>query len=119
PMKQVVEPQGEARNDFDVFADMAEMLAPGGRDVYTEGKTEMEWLYGFYKAAQQGGRGSRIAMPNFSKFWEDNQLIEMKWNEKNAQFVRYADFREDPIMNPLGTPSGKIEIFSKTIEGYQ
>ncbi len=37
-----------------------EMLAPGGRDVYTEGKTEMEWLYGFYKAAQQGGRGSRI-----------------------------------------------------------
>ena len=33
----VVEPQGEARNDFDVFADMAEMLAPGGRDVYTEG----------------------------------------------------------------------------------
>ncbi|WP_281947934.1 molybdopterin-dependent oxidoreductase, partial [Vibrio parahaemolyticus] len=72
PMKQVVEPQGEARNDFEVFADMAEMLAPGGRDVYTEGKTEMEWLYGFYKAAQQGGRGSRIAMPNFSKFWEDN-----------------------------------------------
>lgn len=99
PMKQVVEPQGEARNDFDVFADMAEMLAPGGRDVYTEGKTEMEWLYGFYKVAQQGGRGSRVAMPNFSKFWEDNQLIEMKWNEKNAQFVRYADFREDPIMN--------------------
>ncbi|MGI9950441.1 molybdopterin guanine dinucleotide-containing S/N-oxide reductase [Vibrio hyugaensis] len=119
PMKQVVEPQGEARNDFDVFADMAELLAPGGREVYTEGKTEMEWLYQFYKAAQQGGRAQRIAMPNFSKFWEDNQLIEMKWNEKNAQFVRYADFRENPIMNPLGTPSGKIEIFSKTIEGYQ
>ncbi|MEH0671269.1 molybdopterin guanine dinucleotide-containing S/N-oxide reductase [Vibrio owensii] len=119
PMKQVVEPQGEARNDFDVFADMAELLAPGGRGVYTEGKTEMEWLYGFYKAAQQGGRGQRIAMPNFSKFWEDNQLIEMKWNEKNAQFVRYAEFRENPIMSPLGTPSGKFEIFSKTIEGYQ
>ncbi|NAZ46382.1 molybdopterin guanine dinucleotide-containing S/N-oxide reductase [Vibrio toranzoniae] len=119
PMKKVVEPQGEARNDFDVFADMSELLAPGGRDVYTEGKTEMEWLYGFYKTAQQGGRGQRIVMPNFSKFWEDNQLIEMKWNEKNAQFVRYADFRENPIMNPLGTPSGKFEIFSRTIEGYQ
>ncbi|PMG49199.1 trimethylamine N-oxide reductase I catalytic subunit [Vibrio lentus] len=119
PMKQAVEPQGEARNDFDVFADMAELLAPGGHNVYTEGKTEMEWLYGFYKAAQQGGRAARVVMPNFSKFWEDNQLIEMKWNEKNAQFVRYADFRDNPIMNPLGTPSGKIEIFSKTIEAYQ
>ncbi|MGD8110474.1 trimethylamine-N-oxide reductase 2 [Vibrio sp. TRT 17S01] len=118
PMKQVVEPQGEARSDFDVFADMAGLLGEGGREVYTESKTEMEWLYSFYKAAQKSGRAARVAMPNFSKFWEDNQLIEMKWNEKNAQFVRYADFRENPVMNPLGTPSGKIEIFSKTIEGY-
>jgi trimethylamine-N-oxide reductase (cytochrome c) len=119
PMKKAVEPQGEARNDFDVFADMAELLAPGGHEVYTEGKTEMEWLYQFYRAAQLGGRAARVAMPNFSKFWEDNQLIEMKWNDKNAKFVRYADFRENPIMNPLGTPSGKIEIFSRTIEGYK
>ncbi|EGR1122976.1 molybdopterin guanine dinucleotide-containing S/N-oxide reductase [Vibrio cholerae] len=118
PMKQVVEPQGEARNDFDVFADMAEMIRPGGRDVFTEGKTEMEWLYGFYKTAQKSGRAARVAMPNFSKFWEDNQLIEMKWNAKNAQFVRYADFRADPILNPLGTPSGKIEIYSKTLAGF-
>eukprot|EP00487_Bulimina_marginata_P009423 TRINITY_DN3836_c0_g1_i4.p1 TRINITY_DN3836_c0_g1~~TRINITY_DN3836_c0_g1_i4.p1 ORF type:complete len:126 (+),score=24.74 TRINITY_DN3836_c0_g1_i4:28-378(+) len=95
---------------------MAELLAPGGHEVYTEGKTEMEWLYQFYKAAQQGGRAARVAMPNFSKFWEDNQLIEMKWNDKNAKFVRYADFRENPIMNPLGTPSGKIEIFSERLK---
>lgn len=118
PMKKVVEPQGEARDDFQVFADMAELLAPGGRDAYTEGKTVMEWLRDFYKTAQQGGRNARVPMINFSKFWEANELIEMKWNEKNAQFVRYADFREDPILNPLGTPSGKIEIYSKTIEGY-
>ncbi|WP_165310641.1 molybdopterin guanine dinucleotide-containing S/N-oxide reductase [Vibrio ziniensis] len=118
PMKKVVEPEGESRNDFDVFADMSELLAPGGHDVYTEGKTEMEWLYGFYTAAQQGGRSARVAMPNFSKFWQDNELIEMKWNEKNAKFVRHAAFREDPVLNPLGTPSGKIEIYSKTIEGY-
>lgn len=118
PMKKVVEPEGESRNDFDVFADLAELLGPGGHDVYTEGKTEMEWLYGFYTAAQKGGRNARVAMPNFSKFWEDNELIEMKWNEKNAKFVRHAAFREDPILNPLGTPSGKIEIYSQTIEGY-
>ncbi|MGF1805910.1 trimethylamine-N-oxide reductase TorA, partial [Aliivibrio sifiae] len=105
--------------DLDVFSDMAEYITSGGKNVYMENKTEMEWLRDFYKTAQQGGRNARIPMMNFSKFWEANKLIEMKWNEKNAQFVRFGDFRKDPIMNPLGTPSGKIEIFSKTIEGYK
>jgi len=119
PMKKVVEPQGEARNDFDVFADMSELIKAGGRDVFTEGKDEMAWLKGFYNAAQKNGRSARVRMPNFNKFWGENQLIEMKYNKKAAKFVRHSAFRNDPIMNPLGTPSGKIEIFSKTIEDYK
>ncbi|ODC03473.1 trimethylamine N-oxide reductase I catalytic subunit [Terasakiispira papahanaumokuakeensis] len=118
PMKQVVPPQWEARHDFDVFADMAERLKAGGHDVYTEGKTEMEWLYEFYKTAQQSGRAARVPMPNFDTFWVNNQLIEMNENEKAEKFVRYASFREDPVLNPLGTPSGRIEIYSRTIEGF-
>ncbi|UJF17770.1 trimethylamine-N-oxide reductase 2 [Vibrio sp. SS-MA-C1-2] len=119
PMKQVVEPQFESRNDFDVFADMSELLKPGqGRDVFTEGKTEMDWLVGFYETAQKGARKQRIRMPNFGQFWKKNELIEMKINKKNQQFVRHAEFRQDPIVNALGTPSGKIELYSKTIEGF-
>lgn len=48
PMKQVTEPQFEARSDSDVPADLAEMFKPGGRAVYTEGKDEMAWLRQFY-----------------------------------------------------------------------
>lgn len=118
PMKQAVPPQHEARNDLDVFADLAEYLKVGGRNVYMENKTEMEWLRDFYKEAQQSGRNVRVPMMNFTKFWQANELIEMKWNEKNAQFVRFSEFRQDPIMNPLGTPSGKIEIYSKSIERF-
>lgn len=55
PMKQVIEPQFEARSDFDVFADLAEMLKPG-KAVYTEGKDEMAWLKQFYDAAQSRPR---------------------------------------------------------------
>lgn len=118
PMKQVVEPQFESRNDFDVFADMAELIKPGGRDVFTDGKSEMDWLKGFYDQAKKGAVKARVRMPKFGSFWNKNELIEMKVNKKNNQFVRHASFRQDPIMNPLGTPSGKIEIYSKTIEGY-
>ncbi|QRG80300.1 trimethylamine-N-oxide reductase 2 [Citrobacter sp. R56] len=118
PMKQVIEPQFEARNDFDVFADLAEMLKAGGKAVYTEGKDEMAWLKQFYDAAQKAARTQRVAMPQFNTFWQQNKLIEMRENEKNNKYVRYADFRSDPVMNALGTPSGKIELYSKTIEGY-
>ncbi len=118
PMKQVVAPLYESRNDFDVFADMSELLKAGGRKVYSENKEEMDWLREFYDAAQKGARAQRVNMPQFNQFWQANKLIEMRNNEKNDKYVRYAEFRADPIMNPLGTPSGKIEIFSKTIEGF-
>lgn len=119
PMKQVVAPQFESRNDFDVFADLAELLKAGGRAIYTESKDEMEWLADFYKEAQKSGRQNRVTMPNFSQFWQQNKIIEMKPNAQNAKFVRHNAYRENPILNPLGTPSGKIELYSRTIEGYK
>jgi anaerobic dimethyl sulfoxide reductase subunit A len=30
--------------------------------------------------------------------------------------IAYKSFREDPVANPLGTPSGKIEIFSSALD---
>ena len=42
-MKQAVAPQFEARNDFDVFADLAELLKLAEKEIYT-GKDEMAWL---------------------------------------------------------------------------
>ena len=118
PMKQAVAAQFEARNDFDVFADLAELLKPGGKEIYTEGRDEMAWLKFFYDAAQKGARAQRVTMPMFNAFWQQNKLIEMRRSEKNEQYVRYGDFRADPVKNALGTPSGKIEIYSKTLEKF-
>ncbi|WP_153448716.1 molybdopterin guanine dinucleotide-containing S/N-oxide reductase [Vibrio algicola] len=118
PMKQVVAAQGEAKSDFDVFSELSEMLFKGGSSAYREGRDEMEWLNHFYKIAQKGGRNARVPMPNFTYFWKQNKEFEMNWNEENAKFVRFAEYRKDPIMNPLGTPSGKIEIYSKTLASY-
>lgn len=119
PMPKVVEPQFEALSDFEVFARMSELLMPGeGRKIFTEGKEEMDWLKYFYDQAAEGAKRARVRMPNFQQFWQKNELIEMKPNAQNEKFVRHEKFRKDPVMNPLGTPSGKIEIYSKTIEGF-
>ncbi|MET6675817.1 molybdopterin guanine dinucleotide-containing S/N-oxide reductase [Citrobacter amalonaticus] len=118
PMKQVVPPQGEARNDFDVFAELSERWETGGYQRFTEGKSELEWLETFYTIAGQRGASQQVALPPFAEFWAANQLIEMPENPANAQFIRFADFRRDPDAHPLKTDSGKIEIYSQRIAGY-
>ena len=118
PMKQVVPPRDEARNDWDVFADLSERWEKGGHERFTEGKTDLQWLETFYEIAGQRGASQQVTLPPFSEFWETNQLIEMPESEQNAQFIRFAAFRADPQANPLKTDSGKIEIFSQRIAGF-
>jgi len=118
PMKQVVAPQDEARDDLEIFADLSERWEQGGRARFTEGKTDLQWLQTFYEIAGQRGASQGVTLPPFAEFWEANQLIEMPESEQNARFVRFADFRRDPQANPLKTDSGKIEIYSKRIAGY-
>ncbi|EGT5762492.1 molybdopterin guanine dinucleotide-containing S/N-oxide reductase [Cronobacter sakazakii] len=118
PMKQVVPPQYEARNDFDIFAELSERWETGGRARFTEGKSELEWLETFYNIARERGAAQQVTLPDFADFWEANQIIEMPENPKNAEFVRFGAFRDDPAANPLSTPSGKIEIYSERIARF-
>lgn len=113
PMKQVVPPQFEAKNDYDIFAELAKRA--GVEEQYTEGKTEMEWLESFYKTAATSARQNRVALPRFERFWEENKPLTFEASEAAKKWVRYAEFREDPLLNPLGTPSGKIEIYSDVV----
>lgn len=113
PMKQVVPPQFEAKNDYDIFAELAKRA--GVEDKFTEGKTEMEWLQDFYNVAFNAARKNRVLMPKFEKFWQENKPVNFKPTEKSKKWVRYEAFRNDPLLNPLGTPSGKIEIYSDVV----
>ncbi|TGC91202.1 trimethylamine-N-oxide reductase TorA, partial [Salmonella enterica subsp. enterica serovar Wilhelmsburg] len=55
PMKQVVSPRWEARNDFDVFAELSERWEAGGYARFTEGNCERAGLETFYNIAAQRG----------------------------------------------------------------
>ncbi|MDP3958496.1 MAG: trimethylamine-N-oxide reductase TorA [Pseudorhodobacter sp.] len=116
-MKQVIDPVFESRSDYDIFAAIAERLGKG--EVFTEGKTEMQWVQSFYEDALTQAKARNIPMPGFDAFWNGEGVVEFPVTT-GSSFVRYAKFREDPLLEPLGTPSGLIEIYSKNIEkmGY-
>ncbi len=119
PMKRVVAPRDEARDDLDVFAELSERWEQGGGERFTEGKTDLEWLETFYEIAGQRGAAQGVTLAPFSEFWEANDIVEMPESEENARFVRFADFRRDPEGHPLKTESGKIVIYSERIASFQ
>ena len=113
PMHQCVPPQHEARNDFDIFRDIAAGL--GVEQAFTEGRDEMLWLKSMYDNMKAQARNAGVPLPPFDRFWASGNYIRFPLQEDNAEWVRFADFRSDPLLNPLGTPSGKIEIFSRSV----
>jgi biotin/methionine sulfoxide reductase len=112
-MEQAVPPVGGARNDYDIFSALAERL--GYAERFTEGRDERAWLRHLYDVARQQAARSRVEMPDFETFWDAGH-IEIP--EPAAANVLYAAFRADPKGAPLKTPSGLIEIFSETIDGF-
>lgn len=109
PMKQVVPPRYEARNDFDIFAELSERWEKGGYARFTEGKSELQWLETFYNVARQRGASQQVELPPFAEFWQANQLIEMPENPDSARFIRFADFCRDPQAHPLKPPAVRLK----------
>ncbi len=114
-MRQIVPPQFEARSDYDICASIADRL--GLKDKYTEGKDEMTWLRELYATAAKQGKAKGLEVPEFDAFWEKGS-VEFPTPKSADESVAYSDFIEDPDTNALGTPSGKIEIFSDRIASF-
>ncbi len=112
-MKKVLEPVGEARDDYRIFCDLSRRL--GTLDAFSEGLDEMGWLRRLYgeSAAAAGALG--LDLPAFETFWQDG-IVSLAGQDKPVTML--ADFRTAPEDAPLKTPSGKIEIFSETIDGF-
>ncbi|WP_298960123.1 molybdopterin guanine dinucleotide-containing S/N-oxide reductase [uncultured Campylobacter sp.] len=119
PMKQVVAKQHGAKDDYQIFTDLCKAYADGLAEAYTDGgKTEMDWIKEFYEGAASAVNANTalgIQMPSFEQWWEKNEPTEFYETPENAAYVTFEDFRNDPVLEALGTPSGLIEIYSDTI----
>ncbi|WP_424813909.1 molybdopterin-dependent oxidoreductase [Roseococcus sp. YIM B11640] len=111
-MHQAIPPQGQARNDHDILADLADAL--GFRARFTEQRDEDAWLRHIYGRWQQACARVGFEAPDFDRFWAEGH-VEMPPIEKGEAFTQFADFASDPEEHPLNTPSGKVEIHSETV----
>ncbi|HIF9077729.1 TPA: trimethylamine-N-oxide reductase TorA [Photobacterium damselae] len=109
-LRKIVEPMFESKDDFDIFRDLCRRF--NREEAFTGGKEKMEWVEEIYNGARLQGRGLGVRMPNFTKFWAGDGFIEFP---AGKEWVRHESFRNEPDLEPLGTASGLIEIYCKTI----
>jgi anaerobic dimethyl sulfoxide reductase subunit A len=93
---QAVPPLPEARNDYDIFCELADRL--GFLSGFSRGKSEEEWLEGFLADSEVT---DYEAFKRTGIYMGDDQLR-----------VGLSDFVADPRAHPLNTPSGRVQISS-------
>ena len=112
-MSKLTEPYGQSRNDFEIFAGIAGAM--GVEESFTEGRNAEDWQRWIYQQTSERAANANIDIPDYEKFRKEGWF---KVKAPNEPIVMLRDFRADPINNPLATPSGKIEIFSKTVADF-
>ena len=110
-MEKAIEPVGEARNDFDIFAELSRRML-GTDEGFADGRDEMGWLEHMWQRTASTLRGRGLDAPDFAEFWRAGSY-RLPTPEK--RFVYMDRFREDPEKSPLATRSGKVELFSEAI----
>ncbi|MFY9239911.1 MAG: molybdopterin-dependent oxidoreductase [Roseovarius sp.] len=114
PSHRLREPFSGSRSDYEIFCALSQRLDV--LDVFSEGRDEEAWLRDMYSVAQSRN-STGLALPEFDQFWAGGPL-EFEPQAYAMNQILLADFRNDPEKNTLATPSGKIELFSKTIAEF-
>jgi biotin/methionine sulfoxide reductase len=114
-MPALIPPVGQARDDYDIFADLAARAGFG--DAFTEGRDSEQWLRYMYEEFRHESAAVDIDVPTFDELREKN-WVDLPLRDAKFSDVPFAKFRQNPESAPLSTPSGKIEIFSTTIADF-
>ena len=111
--KKTISSVGESKSDYEIFSSLANKL--GFENLFTENKSELDWLKYLWNESIKVSEKMNLKLPEFNKFWEEGFFeIPIEKTKK----IMFKNFRDNPVKNPLNTPSGKIEITSNTIKNY-
>ena len=112
-MPQLIDPVGQARDDYDILSDLAMRL--DCEAIFTEDRNADQWLRHLWETSCAESHPSGIQPPDF------DALVAMNvWRVPKPEppEVLLSSFRERPMDCPLNTPSGKIELASPRIASY-
>jgi anaerobic dimethyl sulfoxide reductase subunit A len=91
---RVASAPGQARDDYDIFADLAGALGYG--EAFTQGLDASGWLRRFLDDSEVGDP-------------EEFRRTGIFWGADQER-VGLAAFAADPLGSPLATPSGRVEL---------
>lgn len=104
--EKAIEPLFNSKPSYDICTGIAKKL--GIEKEFTEGRTEEQWVRWLHDQ-------TRKAHPDFPGFEALRKQGVYRYQDPNGAAVPLKAFRDDPVANPLETPSGKIEIFSSEL----
>jgi biotin/methionine sulfoxide reductase len=114
-MPALIPPVAEARDDYAIFAGLAERMGLG--EAFTEGRDASAWISHLYEGFQARATGAGVAVPKLEELRAKNWVkLDIATDEQPKPVLRR--FRADPEGAALKTPSGRIEIFSERIDGF-
>ncbi len=127
--EKAVEPPGGARDDYEIFRGIARWM--NLEKAFTQGRDADDWIRWIYsKTSVSDGKVGDLASTELADDADDAQVLDIPdWDEfcktgwhrvptSKKPRIMLEDFINDPDANPLATPSGKIEIYSKTVASY-
>ncbi|HVV12761.1 molybdopterin-dependent oxidoreductase [Amycolatopsis sp.] len=112
-MHKVVDPYGEARDDYAIFSELSSRL--GLEERFTEGRSARGWLEHLYGSWRNTVLQEGFTVPSFADFWSTG---EYPLPAEDPERTLFEAFRKDPMANRLPTPSGKIEITSQVVKSF-
>lgn len=113
-MPKLIDPVGQARNDFEIFSDLAGLL--GFKSAFTEARDEAAWLRHLWSGTEAKAKVQGLCAPSFDELVR-KQIWHVPLPDKPEVYL--SEFRQNRIESPLLTDSGKIELASTRIASFQ
>lgn len=109
-MSRVMAPLAEARDDYDIFRDLARRL--DFEPAFSEGRDAAGWLAHLWQECRRVGAAHGLDLPDLDAFRARGR-IDLPLPE--APVNAFADFRAAPEARPLATESGRITLTNRAI----